>query len=468
MALIDFIKEVETDYDVRSVYLNDIQLWPILRYHYIFMYMNRLQDHNKNEAKLNISLKDVISYFKHIFYLPSLIKLLYEYEYLIITYDNQLRDVNGVLVNTLTDNIIKNLNAKKVLVYEGHKKYQKKMIRTKINAINLNLIKIISRIIPIRNDFKIVNENILKKINNKYGIYVDYNEICKIYLKYSIFMEFIMSNNIIKGIFIQDSYNLFSSALIYVAHKYNIKTIEMQHGIVNSSHPSYNIFIKMKDYSYPEYFLSFGDNEKKIFNSNDTYISNKNVIPIGNMYIEYMTNKYEPKNNIIKRFNKLRLKYNKIISVSAQVYNEDKLISFILNSSKISKDVLYIYVPRIYNKEKYDVFNNYTNIKIMDDLNVYQIIKESNFHSTVYSTCALEAPALGVPNILINIDGMSRFHYEKILDNKNTKYVDDENEYVKTILNWDIKNIDRNDFFYKKNYFQNVKNALKTIFDEKN
>jgi len=467
MALIDFIKNIETKYDVGSIYLNDIQLWPILRYHYIFRYEESLRENNKNNNNFIIKLKKIISNFKYVFYLPFLIKFIYKYEYLIITYNNQLREINGILVNTLTDNIIKNLDSKKVLVFEGYKKDNGKIIRkTKVNSINLNLIKIFSGMIPVKNNYKIINEQILKDINNEYGLHVNYEKIFKKYIKYDLFLEFIIRNNNLKGIFIQDSYNLFSSALIRLAHRYNIRTIEIQHGVVNASHHSYNIFVKMKQYFYPEYFLSFGDNEKKVFDSNNNFINKDHVIPIGNMYVDYIKKHYKPKNNIIKRFNKLKILYDKIVSISSQIYNEDKLITFIMNSSKLSNKILYIYVPRIYNKDKYEVLTNYKNIVLMNDLNVYQIIKESDFHSTMFSTCALEAPAIGIPNILINIDDLSKSYYGDILDEKNTKYVNDEKEYVNTILNWNISNIEKNDYFYKTNYYQNIKKALNIIFKD--
>jgi len=466
MALIKFIKEIETKYDVGSIYLNDIQLWPILRYHYIFIYRDRLQNHKKNSAIFSKYLKNITSSFKYLYYLPFLIKLLFKYEYLIITYNDQLRDINGIMVNTLTDNIIKNLNSKNIIVYEGFIKNNKNMKKIKTNSINLNLIKIFSKMIPVKHDCKIINEKILKDINNEYKIFVDYKKICKTYMKYDKFLRFIMRNNMLKGIFIINSYNLFSSALIHAAYRYNIRTVEIQHGVVNASHPSYNIFVKIKKYFYPKYFLSFGNNEKNVFNSANNFINKDYIIPVGNMYIDYINEYYVPHKNIVKRFLKMRIKYDKIVSISSQQYNENKLITFIKNSSKLSNKILYIYVPRIYDKEKYKIFDNYKNIVLMKDLNIYQIIKKSDFHSTMFSTCAIESPAIGIPNILINIDGLSKFYYENILDDKNTKYVDNEREYVKTILNWKLNNVEKNDYFYKKNYDHNIKRALNIIFNE--
>ena len=82
---------------------------------------------------------------------------------------------------------------------------------------------------------------------------------------------------------------------------------------MNPSHPSYNIFKNLKKYFFPEYFFCFGNNEKKIFTSNNNYIDNNHVFPIGNMYIDYIKEYYKPSKRISKRFINLRKKYNKII-----------------------------------------------------------------------------------------------------------------------------------------------------------
>jgi hypothetical protein len=91
-----------------------------------------------------------------------------------------------------------------------------------------------------------------------------------------------------------------------------------------------------------------------------------------------------------------------------------------------------------------------------------------DFHSTVNSTCALEAPSLGVQNIMINIQDLSKNYYELILNNKNiTRYANTPNEYVKIINNFtkiDKKTIqESNDDIIKSHYTENIKKVLNKL-----
>ena len=105
---------------------------------------------------------------------------------------------------------------------------------------------------------------------------------------------------------------------------------------------------------------------------------------------------------------------------------------------------------------------------IVKNLNIYQIIKKSDFHTTVYSTCALEAPALGIPNILINIKGMAKNNYlETLTNSENTRFVDNEEQFLNTLLTWKPKNkkeiMDGHNNFYEQNHKKNLKKALRLI-----
>ena len=89
--------------------------------------------------------------------------------------------------------------------------------------------------------------------------------------------------------------------------------------------------------------------------------------------------------------------------------------------------------------------------------------------ATVYSTCALDAPALGVPNILINIDGLAKKYYVDILTNSDiTRFVDTEEDFLTTVLTWNTKNMreimDMHNNFYEQNHKESLKKALKLIY----
>jgi hypothetical protein len=56
-----------------------------------------------------------------------------------------------------------------------------------------------------------------------------------------------------------------------------------------------------------------------------------------------------------------------------------------------------------------------------------------DFHTTVYSTCAIEAPLLGVYNILINIKNLSSLSYQYLVQTGTTSIVNTPEEYLKEI-----------------------------------
>jgi hypothetical protein len=185
------------------------------------------------------------------------------------------------------------------------------------------------------------------------------------------------------------------------------------------------------------------------------------------MYIDYINNEYKPSEKTIKLFKSFKKKYKKTVAISSQWPLENKLIDFLKKSASLNKNILYIFVPRDVNKD-YSNANFPENIIVLKHLNVYQIIREADLHSTLWSTCALEAPALGVPNILINIDGFAKKYYLNILTNRDvTRFVDTPEEFVDTISNWhtktrkEIMRLHRN--FYKENYTKNLDRALKVI-----
>jgi hypothetical protein len=201
-----------------------------------------------------------------------------------------------------------------------------------------------------------------------------------------------------------------------------------------------------------------------VFDEENCFIKKESVLPVGSMYIDYINNKYKPSKETIRLFKSFKKKYKKIVAISSQWPLENKLIDFLKKSASLSKDILYIFVPRDVDKD-YSNANFPENIIIMRHLNVYQIVREADFHSTLYSTCALEAPALGVPNILINIDGFAKNYYWDLLTDRDvTRFVETEEEFVDTILNWHTKTkreiVNLHLDFYKQDHRESLKQAL--------
>ena len=101
------------------------------------------------------------------------------------------------------------------------------------------------------------------------------------------------------------------------------------------------------------------------------------------------------------------------------------------------------------------------------DKNFYELMAYTDFHTTVNSTCALEAPSLGVQNILVDIDGQAKWYYAAVLtDRRITRFADTPDEYVDIINSFPILaravvcNL-HEDFFATK-YQENIRNFVRT------
>lgn len=468
MDTIDFIKEIETTYDVGSIKVNGIQIWPFLRSKYLSLMENR----NLNINIKNKNLTNPIKLIKNLSY--GLSNLYGKKEYLVFTDSMELRLKDGLYINKLLNDLYDFLGKDNTLVIENpyyHAHYNICSLYMK-KIISLDLFNILCSIYPFNFSSEIENEEILKEINLKYGVNLEYKRIINKFFSYCWVFDKIHRLVKPKIIFISEYYSLPHQAAIYSARKLGIKTVEFQHGIINSKHAAYNVFIDLNKLHFPEYLLVFGDYTKNIFNIDNFFIDGKHVFPIGNMYLTYINNSYTPSEETVEIFNNFRTKYLKIVAISSQIGIEDKLIDFLIKSALISKSILYILIPRNFDKG-YLHTSFPPNLIIIENLDVYKIIKEADFHATVNSTCAIEAPALGVPNILININNLSKKYYSKILTNaKVTKFVDTPEEFVKLIQTWKPNSKDEikqlHEGFYAKNHKESLKKALDKIMNDTN
>ena len=465
MDAIDFIKEVETKYDVESIKVKDMEVWPFLRIAYYFAYGDKYSSYIEQQKKTSFWTK--IKRVKNVFY--GFWNLFKKYDYLLFSDVLEIRWMNGRYVNKLAEFLISELGRKKVLLIEnpaGGSHFERSKLSTK-NTISLDFFLVFRYSPLLKRRVIINNETILREINRKYDLDINYRILISRFIRYKDLFRLFFRMYKPRLVFISDYYNFIHQAAIHTAKKLGIRTIELQHGIINDKHPAYNVFIKVDKSFFPDYLFSFGNYVKNVFDDNSYFIKKDNILPIGSMYIDYINNEYKASEETIKMFSNLRKKYKRIVAVSSQETIENKLIDFLKKSASLSKHVLYIFVPRKVNRDYSNaIFPE--NIIILKDLDVYQIVKESNFHATVYSTCALEAPALGVPNILINIDGMARKCYSDLLLNRDvTRFVDTEKEFVDVILNWhtrmkkEIMNL--HNVFYNQNHKESLRQALEII-----
>ena len=460
MSVIKFIKSVELKYDVASIKIGDVQLWPILRIAYFYAYINK-NITNINEPIWSLSSKK-IKRIKNIYY--GFLNLFRKYSYFILTYGARYMGNSGIFSYNFTGGLLELLPLSEVLLLEdpGNVKHPKKKFINNSHIISLDIFLLIAKLIPIPK-LKIENEYILTEIEQEYELPINYRRIVKTFFQFIKMTEFMVSKFLPKWIFIDQYYHPFYMAMIYSSHKIGCRVVEFQHGTIAPLHPAYNLFTDLDRKFYPDYLFAFGDYVKGMMGGENKFMDKEDVYIIGNGYIDYI-NDSQITGKIIRRFESYRKKYKRIVAVSAQVPIERQLIKFLIDSADLDKDILYLFVPRD-KKRDYRQVNFPSNILVIKDLNVYQVIKESDFHATVSSTCALEALAIGVPNILINILNEARNMYGYLLNGKRfSLFADTPEEFIHAVNEFKFekrKNIQKvGDLFYRPGYLNNLKEAL--------
>ena len=266
-----------------------------------------------------------------------------------------------------------------------------------------------------------------------------------------------------KVVFLSPAYTAYG----YVkAFKENgVKVVEVQHGVILKEHFGYNVYKKFDRDYFVDYLLTFGEQEMDTFKYTNG-ISYNNIVPVGNYYLDYISDNFKPD----KKLNEILHKYKKSFVVSLQEIDKTKsLVSNIIESAKQNPDCIFIFKPRKKSIIDYGVeYDKLENVIFIEEIDIYQLIMQTDFHITVYSTCALEAPALGKKNILFNINNLSKSIFETTLTNQiTTVFVDNLDEFNKLIKNLNVQNrkeiLNAHGSVMKSGYKSNIDTFIKGL-----
>ena len=303
------------------------------------------------------------------------------------------------------------------------------------------------------------NESILRKIQDDYGVRIDYDTVIKHFNDQRIAFYTLFSKLEPTALLISQYYGINLPA-VKAAKDLGVKVIEAQHGVIGRDHPAYNIGTGLDRTYFPDYLLVFGERELETFD-NSLFIEPRNVYPVGSYYIDYINNEYLLDSDLVS----LLTKFHRSIGITLQWVWEKRMIEFVRSAAVLDSSIGYILIPRQHFEKDYSSFNLPDNVMVAEDKDFYQLMKYVDFHATVESTCALEAPSLGVQNIMVNIDNKSRERYGEVLnDSRITSYADTPEEFVRLINTFEI--IDRdtvassNEDIIAVNYTENIRNFI--------
>ncbi len=458
----NILKEIEGKYPVDTILVNGEQVWPYLRMAYQFQYVKKISS-EKGERLLWPTLSFLGKLKRLLNILYGIKNWLGKYEYIAISSTNERRLISGKYFNRLLDPIIDKLGRGKVLYIEipAPSLYPIESIYTnKVVCYDLlELLAMIAEAFTLRR-YKTKNESILGNINKEYDLSLDYLKVIKRFYARRMIFSLLFQMKKPKVVLLTCYYGLLQSA-IKAAKDSGAKVIEFQHGSIGEEHTAYNVYAELDKSYFPDYLAVFGRKELETF-SNSRFIQPQHVYPVGSFYIEYVKMNHIPNKNLVQRLRN----YKVSIGITLESTTESRVIEFVCQAAVLDRDICYLLVPRYPQEEHYSSFELPDNVMVVKDENFYELMMLVDFHTTVYSTCAIEAPSLGVQNILINIDGLARRFYETVLDDRRvTRFVETPQEFV-SIAN-SFEKLDRdtivklNEDFIAVNYEKNIQELLR-------
>lgn len=433
-------------FDIEKKYkkeLESLEEWNYLRNIY-----RSIDTQNKNTYKINKidAIKSIFYGFKNWFR---------SYDYLVFSDSSERKLVNNKMFDIKVDYIIKELGIDNTLLIENPicKHYKLSDIYTQ-RIVSKRLVDIFTLIIE-KIYYKNYDIEILNKINLEQNIDIDYkskiNRFNAQYKIYKIWLSILKPKKIYLDCFYDKQF------IIKAAKELEIEIIDVQHGLIGTTHSAYFSDLKLNDLFLPEKLFSFGVSEKENLQVNGV-INCNNIIPVGNFYLDHIYNGFSEDNE----FASLLSFYDKSFGVSLQWTVENELINFITKVALKLPNIIFILIARNYEKNKYDKFNLPKNVIFYNDLDCYNIILHCNYHCTVYSTCAIEAPSLGIENVLININGYSEKHISALLSCENSYLVNTEEDFFKIVK----KKKNQKDIIIKNNvnnFMINYKDRIKEV-----
>ena len=386
------------------------------------------------------------------------------YDYIIFSSTGARKMVDSKYYDTRSDYICEYLGKDNILFVEmpSPKHYSREETFSK-RIVSERFIDFLTIIVE-KLSKKRYTSPMLDKINDNYNLKINYTNIIKRfnarYKIYKILLKMIKP----KYIFLNCFYD--KQAIVKASYALDIKVIDIQHGIIGNSHSAYYSEIDLDKNYLPDYLFVFGEEDKKNLKESKLF-REESIYPVGNYFLEIL------KNNFLKdkKLSSIISQYRLSIGVSLQWPIEKDTISFLNASAKEIPDVLFIFIPRQYEDNKYATLALEPNIIFYPKLDCYNIIMHCSFHCTAYSTCAMEAPSLGIPNILININNTTNTYMKNMFTKETTFTVDTENtndfiDILKKSYNFDkIKTSKSNEKYFLNSYQKNITNSLNYLMD---
>lgn len=389
------------------------------------LYMNLLKNHD-----LGIKTKKeriVSSFFiQNLFYgFPKWFK---RYDTLVFTNNENRRVINGKYFDRILDGFIDTKEAKKTLfITLTDKSFYKQNELYSSNVVSQLILDILAYILFLISPKKHKEVFEIKDIVEKYKVPFDQKKEQALFKAYYRFYKLFFKIYRPKKIFVSAYYTATRNYMIKAANDLDIVTIEGQHGYIGDAHPSYNCDITLDKSYIPSQLWVFSEFDKNVLKKRGVY-SQEQIKVKGNAYLDHI--------KLAGRVQNFKLmdvasKYDTVVGVALQIPLEDKLIPFIINAANLDSSILYILIPRRWNDD-YKKINLPENVVFSKKNGFYEVILWCTHHSTVFSSTAFESNYFGIPNILVDIEGLATKYFGVFFEKQDI--VKNETQFVQLVL----------------------------------
>ncbi|MEW7289526.1 hypothetical protein [Aquimarina sp. 2304DJ70-9] len=415
----DVIFKIEKENEVA---LGNYKEWALIRNR---LYMNLLKP-----LDLGIKTKKerILStfFFQNLFY--GLRKWFKRYDVLVFTHNENRRLVEEKYFDRVLDGLIDKAERKSTLfITLTDKSFIKQKELYSANVVSQLILDIFAYILFIVSPKRTNRGTEIQEIVKKYGITIDQQKELRLFKAYYRFYKLFLKVYRPKKIFVSTYYSATRNYMIKAANDLGIPTIEGQHGYIGNAHPSYNCDIALDTSYIPSQLWVFSEFDKNVLERRGVYTQDQIKVK-GNAYLDYIKSEgKKQKPEIIERI----AKYKKVVGVSLQIPMEGQLIPFVIEAANLDPSILYILIPRKWN-ERYEEIDLPANVVFSKKNGFYDVVVWCTHHSTVFSSTAFEANYFGIPNILIDIDGLATRYFGVFFEKQNI--VNDKREFINLIL----------------------------------
>ena len=271
-----------------------------------------------------------------------------------------------------------------------------------------------------------------------------------------------------KRVFLVSAYGPKMRALLNVANKRGIETIECQHGSIHKYHPAY--IFGDRDLTgvrslLPKKLLAFGEHFKEVLEADSPQFASERVVVLGYPFLDEAV-------RLAERQDSRRTDDTPCILATSHHSHVDKLLPFVLLLARERPDIKFIYKLHPGERpedERFAALRSSSNIRIVADylVSVHDLFTESNVHLSASSTCGFEALRFGIPSILLDL-GEDSAPIAPLIDDKTCKSVPNDataffdvfDQFEKEKASMREACVQRSAYFFSRNHQANLEELL--------